>query len=190
MNTHFNLSPPRDRILGEFLARQYAEGTALAAASDILKLQPMNGRFSDRYIAEYACRGLVQNDAGEIVEFNRFAVGIWFPEDYLRRLDMSMIVSYLGPSPRPFHPNIKAPFVCTHITPGTPLVDILYNCFELFTWRLKNTSDEGLNHEASQWARHQDPSWFPLDRRPLRRRKLKLDIQPVANEEAVGGPIK
>jgi len=183
MNAEINTSPPTDRIFAEFLGRQYQEGMALAAESDILKLVPQNGHLSDRYIAEFFCRGLVQNDAGEVVEFNRFAIGVWFPEDYLRRVDESLIVTYFGPAPRPWHPNIRAPFICTHIAPGTPLVDILYNCYELFTWRLKYTGDEGLNHAAAQWARHQDPSWFPIDRRPLRRRKLKLEVNPVAAEE-------
>lgn len=183
MNARSNSQPPADRIFEEFLERQYHEGVALSAESDILRLLPMNGQRSDRYIAEFHCRGLVQNDAGEVTEFNRFAVGIWFPEDYLRRVDVSIVVTYLGPSLRPWHPNIRPPFICLHITPGTPLVDILYGCYELFTWRLKNTSDEGLNHTASQWARHQDPSWFPIDRRPLRRRKLKLEVSPVASEE-------
>lgn len=172
-----------DKVLQEFLKQQFQDGTALAADSDILKLQPLTGAASDRYIAEFNCHGLVQNEAGEIVEFNRFAVGIWFPEDYLRRVDLSVVVSYLGPSPRPWHPNIRPPFLCLHITPGTPLMDILYSCYELFTWRLLNTGDEGLNHAASQWARHQDASWFPVDRRPLRRRKLRLEVSPAAAEE-------
>jgi hypothetical protein len=171
-----------DRVFQEFLDRQYQEGLALMADSDILRLLPVTGPGSDRYVAEYQCRGLVQNEAGEIVEHNLFAVGIWFPEDYLRRVDVSSVVSYLGPSPRPWHPNIRPPFVCLHITPGTPLTDILHSCYELFTWSLKNTGDEGLNHAASQWARHQDSSWFPIDRRPLRRRRLRLEVQPADKE--------
>ena len=183
MTTEQNKTPSEDRILSEFLRLQFEEGMALHAESDILHLTPNNGPKSDRYVAEYACRGLVKDEHGEIKEFNHFVAGIWFPNDYLRRTDLSMIVSYLGPSPRPFHPNIRPPFICTHITPNTRLVDILYNCYELFTWRIKNTSDEGLNPEASQWARHQDPSRFPLDRRPLRRRKHKLNVTPT-NPEA------
>lgn len=183
MTTESNTTSTPDRIFEEFLGHQFEEGMALAAESDILNLIPNRGPHSDRYIAEYACRGLVKNNQGEVEEFNKFAAGISFPDDYLRRTDMSMVVSYLGPSPSPFHPNIRPPFICTHITPGTRLVDILYNCYELFIWRLKNTGDEGLNHEASQWARHQDPSWFPLDRRPLRRRKLNLDVTPITAEE-------
>ncbi len=178
MNQH------NDQVFQEFLTRQYQEGMALMADSDILRLLPVTGPGTDRYVAEYRCRGLVQNEAGEIVEHNLFAAGIWFPEDYLRRVDVSNVVSYLGPSPRPWHPNIRPPFVCLHITPGTPLVDILHSCYELFTWGLKNTGDEGLNHAASQWARHQDPSWFPIDRRPLRRRRLRLEVQPAVKEAA------
>jgi hypothetical protein len=178
------MTPPNDNIFQEFLRRQYHEGMALMADSDILELLPVTGPGSDRYVAEYFCRGLIQNDAGAIVEHNHFAVGIWFPGDYLRRPDVSAVVSYLGPSPRPWHPNIRAPFVCLHITPGTPLVSILHGCYELFTWSLKNTGDEGLNHAASQWARHQDPSWFPIDRRPLRRRRLRLEVRPAAGKGA------
>ena len=182
MNPATPMNQTHDRIFQEFLNRQYQEGMALAADSDILKLMPMTGPGSDRYVAEFNCRGLVQNDQGEIVEFNRFAVGIWLPEDYLRRVDLSVVLSYLGPAARPWHPNIRPPFLCLHITPGTPLVAILHSCYELFTWALRNTGDEGLNHAASQWARQQDPSWFPIDRRPLRRRKLRLEVNPVTEE--------
>ena len=184
MKSPVTANAPTDVIFADYLRRQTQEGLALAADSDILKLMPMSGPGSDRYIAEFNCRGLVQNDQGEIVEFNRFAVGIWFPENYLRSVDVGMVVSYLGPAPRPWHPNIRPPFMCLHITPGTPLVSILHSCYELFTWALKNTGDEGLNHAASQWARQQDPSWFPIDRRPLRRRKLRLDVKPAGKENA------
>ena len=183
MNHHDSSTQPADRIFNEFLECQFAEGMALSADSDILHLIPMGGSHPDRYVAEFACSGLVKAENGEIGDFNHFAVGIWFPGDYLRRTDLSMVVTYLGPHPRPFHPNIRPPFICTHITPGTRLADILFNCYELFTWRIRNTGDEGLNHEASQWARHQDPSWFPLDRRPLRRRRLHLDVAPSNPEE-------
>ena len=183
MKSDINPTSSTDRIFLEFLERQYQDGMALMAGSDILKLMPLGGRGSDRYIAEFNCRGLVQNDAGEIVEFNRFAVGIWFPEDYLRRVDLSLVLTYLGPAPRPWHPNIRPPYICLHITPGTPLVHMIQSCFELLTWNLVNTGDEGLNHAASQWARSQDPSWFPIDRRPLRRRKLPLQVSPFGTED-------
>jgi len=172
----------RDKILIDFLAVQHEQAMALAADSDILRLLPLSGPASDRYLADFRCRGLIQNDAGQIVEHNQFVVGIWFPGDYLRRSDMTCIVTYLGPAPRPWHPNVRAPYVCLTIRPGTPLIDILYGCYELFTWHLYDTADNGLNHEAAQWARHQDPSWFPIDRRPLRRRNLVLKAEPVKGE--------
>jgi hypothetical protein len=49
-------------------------------------------------------------------------------------------------------------------------VDILYACYEIWTWNLYATGDEGLNHAASQWSRQQNRSRFPIDRRPLKRR--------------------
>ncbi|MCL4180048.1 MAG: hypothetical protein KJ072_20160 [Verrucomicrobia bacterium] len=165
-----------DPVFGDFLGRQCQEGMALARNSDLLELMPLDGLRSSRYLAEFRCRGLIEDERGAIVDYDRFAVGIWFPEDYLRRVDLSQVVTYLGPAPRPWHPNINGPFICLHITPGTPLVDILYGCFELFTWNLKYTGDEGLNHAAAQWARRQEPARFPLDRRPLRRRALDLHV--------------
>lgn len=177
------MNRPHDPIMIDFLGVQQEQGLALAADSDILRLLPLTGPASDRYLADFRCRGLVQNDAGHIVEHDQFVVGIWFPEDYLRRSDMTCIVTYLGPAPRPWHPNIRAPYVCLAIRPGTSLVDILYGCYELFTWHLYYTGDEGLNHDAAQWARSQDPSWFPIDRRPLRRRALRLEIKPVEGGE-------
>ena len=178
------MNSSHDKIFQEFLDRQFQEGMALMAESDILRLMPCTGIPPDRYIAEFNCRGLVQNGAGEVVEFDKFAVGIWFRDDYLRTVEIPVLLSYLGPSPRPWHPNIRPPFICLHVSPGTPLVDILYSCYQLFTWRLVSTGDEGLNHDAAQWARGQDPSWFPIDRRPLRRRQLQLEVAQPAEEPA------
>ena len=167
-----------DPILRSFFERQNQEGMALAACSDILRLMPAPTSPPQQYLAEFRCKGLIQNRTGEIVEHNLFAVAITLPDDYLRRVQRELVVTYLGPEPVVWHPNIQGPYVClVDIRPGTSLVDILYACFELFTWNLKNTSDEGLNHAASEWARHQDPSRFPVDRRPLKRRTLRLQTE-------------
>jgi len=174
---------PNENIFREFLERQYAEGMALAGQSDILKLIPMGGSPPQSYIAEFACKGLVQNEKGEIVEFDRFAAAIAFPDDYLRRLDHHFpVAAYLGPHPRPWHPNLRGPYICIDIKPGTELVPILYGLFELFSWRLMNLADNGLNLAATQWARAQDPKRFPLDRRPLKRRKLQLEVSQPTTE--------
>jgi hypothetical protein len=55
------------------------------------------------------------------------------------------------------------------VRPGTPLDELLYTIYDLLTWNVYGVGDDGLNRAAAQWARHQPPDRFPLDRRPLRR---------------------
>jgi hypothetical protein len=167
-----------DKIREAFLRRQFEEGMELVGNSDVLDLTPLtDGDKPCRYIAHFeGLRGLVRNDQGQIVMHDKFMVGIWFPEDYLRRVDIPQVLTYLGPHPDPWHPNIRPPFVCAHITPGTGLVDILYTCYEIWTWNLYATGDEGLNHAASQWSRKQERSRFPIDRRPLKRRTVQTNV--------------
>lgn len=160
-----------DPVLESFLIHQRQEGMALAAASDLLGLQPIGDAVPARYIAEFSCRGLAREPGGRIVESNRFTVGIWFPSDYLRRADTFTVLTLLGPRSC-WHPNISArtPHICAgFLTPGTALVDILYQCFEIFTWN-KVTMDEinALNAAACGWARRNQHR-FPIDRRPLKR---------------------
>jgi len=173
-----------DKIFEAFLRQQFEEGMALADSSDVLDLTPLSGGEPPvRYIAHFEGRlGLVREPGGQIVEFEKFMVGIWFPEDYLRRVNIPQVLTYLGPHPDPWHPNIRRPFLCAHIKPGTGLVDILYACHEIWTWNLFATGDEGLNHAASQWSRKQDRSRFPIDRRPLKRRALQLDVATVTGK--------
>ena len=160
-----------DQIFEAFLKRQFEEGMALAGCSDVLDLTPLDGSPPFRYIAHFeGGRGLVRDSRRQIVEYDKFMVGIWFPEDYLRRVNIPEVLTYLGPHREPWHPNMRPPYICAHIEPATPLVDILYTCWEIWTWNLFATGDEGLNHAASQWSRRQDRSRFPIDRRPLKRR--------------------
>jgi hypothetical protein len=172
-----------DKVLDAFLKRQYEEGNALDADSDILDLRPLDGPAPRRYVAIFNAKGLIKSGS-DIVEADRFAVGIRFPTDYLRHVDVGQVLTYLGPHPEPWHPNIhsRAGVICVHIQPGTGLVELLYNCYEMWTWNLYATGDEGLNHAASQWARSQDPSRFPIDTRPLKRRQLRLTVEPVHHQ--------
>lgn len=176
-----------DRILEAFLRRQFEEGMALAGSSDVLELIPLPGEDPpSRYIAHFeGCNGLVRDTRGRIVEFDKFAVGIWFAEDHLRRVNPAQVLSYLGPHHEPWHPNLRPPFICAHIEPGTGIVDVLYAAFEIWTWNLFATHDEGLNHAASQWSRKQDRRRFPIDRRPLKRRSMVGSVEPAAAMEAV-----
>jgi hypothetical protein len=159
-----------DRVLEAFLARQQEEGLALAAESDLLDLLPI-GAPADRYLVRFRCRGLVEGAAGEIVEADRFEVGIWFGADYLRAADPFRTLTWLGPR-NIWHPNIsrELPIICVgRLSPGTGLVDLLYQVFEIVTWnKVTMREDDALNRAACEWARgHLDR--FPVDRRPIKR---------------------
>ena len=61
--------------------------------------------------------------------------------------------------------------------PGTSLVEIIYQIFEILTYVKVNTKDP-LNKDACSWAREHQ-SEFPIDRRPLKRRTLSLEVTPL-----------
>lgn len=162
----------RDRVYQAFLARQYEEGMALAAASDLVDLSPFTGDPPDRYVARFACAGLVRR-ADRILEATHFEVGIWFPSDYLRRAEPWQVLTWLGPT-EVFHPNIShtLPFICIgKLAPGTALVDLLYQCFEIITWqKVTMREDDALNSGACGWAR-ENRARLPVDRRPFKWRR-------------------
>lgn len=166
-------TPMKDPIKSDFDARQHEAGLALAATSDLLELAPLPGPGSapDRYLVQLRTRGLARDAAGRIVEHDLWTFGIWLPPNYLRGgFHPGEIVTYLGPMREPWHPQIRTPHVCLLIRPGMPLTELLLTLHDLISWNLYSTHDEGLNHPASQWSRHQPASRFPVDRRPLRRR--------------------
>lgn len=176
-----------DKIFESFLERQYEEGMALAAESDLLELVPMFW-FEDGppqcYLARFSCKGLIQTQDREVKEADCFEVMISFPSDYLRYANPFEVLAWLGPA-EVFHPNIsnKAPLICVgRLAPGTPLVDILYQCFEIITYnKVTMREDDALNLEACAWARR-NRHRFPLDTRPLKRRVLDLQVEAVATE--------
>ncbi len=158
----------RDTIFESFLAKQCEAGLALAADSDILALLPLGPPAPRQYLASYAARTFAQSRSGEIALVDRFDVTITFHDEYLRRPNPARVLTYEGPY-RCFHPNVRGCGVCLKLHPGMGLVDLLIAAYDLFTWRLYYVGDNGLNGEASAWARRQDPSRFPTDPRPLRR---------------------
>ncbi len=165
-----------DRILEAFLARQYEEGMELAGASSLLELSPLGGRPPRAYHARFRANGLVRASDGSIARANRFEVMIVFPEDYLRRVDPRQVLIWLGP-PDVWHPNIAymAPMICAgRLAPATPLVDLLYQVFEMITWN-RYTPHDALNPDAGAWA-IQHKHVLPVDRRPLRNRNLPLEV--------------
>jgi hypothetical protein len=168
-----------DKILSAFLDRQLEEGRALAAESDLFDLIPVDGAARQRYLVGLRCTGLVQGDSGEIVPADRFVIGVWFPDHYLREADPYRVLTWLEPV-RTWHPNIRAPFVCAgRIVPGTPLVDLVYRCFEIATFnRVTMREDDALNKDACAWARR-NLHRFPVDSRPLKRRTADFAIEAL-----------
>lgn len=168
-----------DRVLASFLQRQHEEAMALAHSSDRLDLLPLGTDHGppNRYVARYRCPTLIRSEEGTIVQAEEFTVGIWFSAHFLRDVDPLQIVSWLHPE-NCWHPNVRVPFICLgRIAPGTTLVDLLYQVFEIATYR-NYAMHDGLNAEACQWARnHLDR--FPLDTQPLKRRSLDLQCKPI-----------
>jgi hypothetical protein len=181
----------QDKIFEAFLKRQYEEGIALADSSDLLELYPMGGNPPNRYVAQFLCRGLIRSQEGKVVEADHFEVGIWFPSDYLRRVEPFQVLTWLGPFDV-FHPNIsdKGPFICVgKLSPNTPLTDIIYQCFEIITYnKVTMREDDALNADACVWARENQHK-FPIDRRPLKRRVLDLRVEQV-REGGVSGDLR
>ena len=171
-----------DKVYEGFLKQQYEEGMALAASSDLFKLIAADGDPPQRYLAIFHCKGLVRRD-GEIREASDFAVQIWFPDNYVREPVSPVVVTQWFDPPDVWHPNIRAPFICIGpIAPGTSLKELIHRIFEVITYqKVTVVESDALNKEACPWARgNQD--MFPIDRRPLKRRQLQLDVT-LAEEE-------
>jgi hypothetical protein len=177
-----------DRIYDAFLRRQTEDALALSRESDLLHLVPL-GAPANRFLALFTCKGLVEQAPGTIVEAEHFEVGIWFPSDYLRQADPFRVLSWLGPR-NAYHPNIScdAPLICPgRLAAGTELVDILYQVFEIITWKKVTMREEdALNKPACQWARA-NLSRFPIDPRPLKRRQLDLHVEPAKRRRGADG---
>jgi len=168
-----------DHVLTAFLERQRADGLALAAQSDLVTLVPLPGTPPQRYLLQLRCKGLVRAATGEIAEADRFLLGIWLPDDYLRHADPFRVLTWLEPA-NVFHPNVRPPFVCIgRLTPRTPLVDIVYRAFELVAYRrVTMREDDALDRDACVWARR-NRQHFPIDARPLKRRTTALHVVPA-----------
>jgi hypothetical protein len=167
-----------DRIYTSFLEAQYRDGMALAAASDLLDLVAIGRTPPRSYIVTLRCNGLVKAPNGEVVVTDHHEFSVNFPSDYLRRVNPVEVLHWLSPST--FHPNVKYPVVCVgRLSPGTQLVDLLYQVFDLITWKkLTVREDDALNPEACAWARNH-PDRFPVDERPLKRRRARSEAAPA-----------
>lgn len=168
-----------DLVFKSWLECQHAEGMKLAATSDVLTLHPAPG-LPRAYFARFASPTMVR-EQGAVSELTGFDVLVRFPLDYLRSVpNPALVVALLSPQSA-FHPNVAPPFVCIgDITPGTGLCELLYQIFEIMTFRkLTPREDDALNKDACAWARnHMD--LFPLTSRPLRRSLGIFNISEIA----------
>ncbi|MBN2507575.1 MAG: hypothetical protein JXQ71_12860 [Verrucomicrobia bacterium] len=170
-----------DKVFEGFLERQREQGMALARESDLLVLHPLDPAPGQHYLAEFHCRGLVRRANGQVLEATQFGVGIWFPPDYLRRAAVPEVLTWLGPH-NAWHPNVLGTYVCPgHLEPGTSLVDLLYQLFEIIVYVKWNPREnDALNRVACAWARSHK-SMFPIDLRPLKRVRRAVTPSPKVN---------
>ena len=154
-----------DHIMQSWSAAEFRAGAHLARGSDVLRLQAETGPHPRRLLAEFRCRGLVEARRG-IEECDRHLVGISFPANHLREFSrFGEVITWMAPVGA-FHPNIKAPFCCIGpIAPGTGLVPILLQLYQMITWqRFTPREDDALNPAACRWARA-NMHRFPVDDR-------------------------
>ncbi len=173
-----------DAVLEGFLERQHEEIIALAAGSDRLTVQPLPDQYPpSRYLVRFQCTGAVCDGAEPQTADTTFDLGIWLPNDYLRRANPAQVLTWLGPRSI-WHPNIgplpQRPsdpmFICVgRLVPGTPLVDLVYQCWEIITFsKVTMREDDALNRPACVWARA-NQARFPLDPRSLRRAQFEVE---------------
>ena len=169
-----------DRIREAFLTRQLRDAMQLNEASDVVTVTPIAGVPPERYVIDLRCRGLVQEADGTIRVHDRFAVGLHFPEDYTRSVpNPFQILTVLHPM-NAYHPNVsaRAPFICVgHLPPGTGIIEIAFQVWEIWTYRRYNLVD-GLNADAALYARAHRAE-FPVDPRPLKRRAGSFTVEAV-----------
>ncbi len=175
-----------DRILDSWWDTSITAAQELAAASDLIEIQSLHDTMPRHLLAQFRCKGLVREADGTIHEADHFVVGMRFPDDYLHRADTFQVLTWLHPL-NAWHPNVRPPVICAgHLSPGMPITDLLYQIFEIITFRNRTPSD-GLNLDACAWARlPENQHRFPVDRRPLKRRVLTLVTEEVSSAKGGG----
>ena len=178
-----------DAYLKRWLDRNIADAMALAAESDILKLRTFAHDETlppQHLIARFECRIYIKKHNGEIGTSDHAAVGSQFPDHYLREMNAYEVLTWLGPK-NAFHPNLRMPTaICLgekFLKPGLPLVELIYQLWSVVSFQ-RFAAHAPLNEDAAQWARA-NRHILPADPRPLKRRKIDLDITPMPSPATV-----
>lgn len=164
--------------LEEFLRTQYALLEQLCNDSDIVKIvkAPARTGQSRRFQIFFRAKGMVRESDGRVHTADLAVIEVAIPEDYLVNFEGLRCITLCEPQ-NIFVPNANGPFLCTgHLAPGTPLVDLVYQLYEIYIGYNKNVNEaDALNWDACQFAR-QNPHLYPTDRRPLKRRRVQVQI--------------
>ena len=157
-----------DKVFDAWLDECIADAMALADDSDLLDLEVLDRQ---HFLGRFRCRGLVGQPDVEVRGWERFDLGFWLADDYLRCVSSLDVVTIMAPM-GVFHPNAAGPRCCIGpIAPGTPLVDLLHRAYEVISWQEVAPNEfDALNPVACAWARH-NRHRFPVDDRPLKRRR-------------------
>jgi len=130
-----------DAIYQRFMERQRVEGLALAESSDILSLfiPPMS---PPHFVAEFSCKGLIRDSAGEIKEANRFRLACGSQRItcavQIRLRWCACLLQVYG-----IQMLVRISFdMHGRITPGTPLVDILFQIYDILTYHKFNPRED------------------------------------------------
>lgn len=170
-----------DPVFKSFLETSMEGAQNLTRESDRVSILPFPPFPSSRYLVMFECDSLAGHPASDLRNPERISAEIHFPPHYLRELRTEEVVTLISPGDL-WHSNVRAPFVCVgDMAPGTPLVDIVTQLFEIFTYQNVNLT-EGFNREAAEWARSRVDQ-FPIDSRPLRRPRTEA-LQEQGGVEA------
>lgn len=154
------------------LQADYDRVRELAANSEIVRILDTDNNPPEKYVIEFACRGVASIDGREqpvIVEQHR--VGIYLHATYPREMPG---MKWLTPI---FHPNIgRNGAVCIDVWYASKSLDeLVFMLGEMVQYKNFNPKSP-LNPDAAIWAdshRH----LFPIDKRPLRTADVFSKIQ-------------
>ena len=170
--------PAFDPVMRDFLENVAGELGQRQTSASLLDAISLGDTVPWLWRLTFSTRGLMRDEAGEIVGADRHTVALRFLPDYLRRVNRFEMLLLVEPG-RPFHPNLRDRGVCLEIYPGEPLVEICESLHALFSWRLVQLSEtDALDPVACAWGRAHLAD-LPLDTRPLFGRSLAIRLEPM-----------
>jgi ubiquitin-protein ligase len=148
----------------------------LNSESSLFNILGTRGDPPDSYLFSFDLKSLVKTPGGEIEDYEGpHIVEIHCPAGY-PTVDEPRVLFFRPP--HIFHPNIRGMVICLNRwAPSIYLDEIVHRIAAVITYRTF-TMDENvsLNVEACRYARNNQHR-FPLDKRPLLDRGLKIEVR-------------